>query len=64
MDSNFKILDAMPAMIWQYQLLAMHITVKHFDYGCIIHSISKSETINVLKNSVLDVYGYITKLFS
>ena len=42
----------------------MYITVKHFDYRCIIHNISKYETINVLKNSVLDVHGYITKLLS
>ena len=27
------------------------ITVKNFDYRCIIHNISKSEAINLLKNS-------------
>ena len=29
------------------------ITVKYADYHCIIHNISKSEAINLLKNSVL-----------
>ena len=28
------------------------ITVKNIDYGCIIHNIRKSETINLLKGSV------------
>ena len=35
------------------------ITVKDVDYCCIIHSISKSEAINLLKDSVLDDIGYI-----
>ena len=39
------------------------ITVKNFDYSCIIHNISKSEAINLLKNSVLENRGYI-KIFS
>ena len=30
------------------------ITVKNVDYRCIIHNISKSEAINLLKNSVLE----------
>ena len=30
------------------------ITVKNVDYRCIIHNISKSETINLLENSVLE----------
>ena len=29
------------------------ITIKNVDYCCIIHNISKSEAINILKNSVL-----------
>ena len=29
------------------------ITVKNVDYHCIFHNISKSEAINLLKNSVL-----------
>ena len=35
------------------------ITVKDVDCCCIIHNISKSEAINLLKNSVLDDRGYI-----
>ena len=35
------------------------ITVKNVDYRCIIHNISKSEAINLLKNSVLEDCGYI-----
>ena len=33
-------------------------TVKNVDYHCIIHNISKSEEINLLKNSVLEDCGY------
>ena len=33
------------------------ITVNGVDYGCIIHDISKSEVIHLLKNSVLDDRG-------
>ena len=35
------------------------ITVKNVDYYCIIHNISKSEAISLLKNSVLENRGYI-----
>ena len=35
------------------------ITVKNVDYRCITHSISKSEAINLSKNSVLEDRGYI-----
>ena len=35
------------------------ITVKNFDYCCIIYNISKSEAIDWLKNSVLETRGYI-----
>ena len=34
------------------------ITVKDVDYRCIIYNISKSEAINLLKNSVLENRGY------
>ena len=37
------------------------ITVKNVDYHCIIHNNSKSEAINLLKNSVLEDRGYIYK---
>ena len=35
------------------------ITVENVDYRCIIHNISKSEAIQLLKNSVLEERGYI-----
>ena len=35
------------------------ITVKNVDYCCIIHNISKSEAIHLLKNSALENRGYI-----
>ena len=35
------------------------ITVKNIDYRCIIHNISKSESINLSKNSVLENHGYL-----
>ena len=34
-------------------------TVKNVDYSCIIHKISKSETMNLLKDSVLEDHGYL-----
>ena len=35
------------------------ITDKNVIYRCIIHNISKSEAINLLKKSVLEDRGYI-----
>ena len=35
------------------------ITVKDVDYCCIIRNNSKSEAINLVKNSVLEDRGYI-----
>ena len=35
------------------------ITVKNVDYRCFIHNISKSEAIDLLKNSVLENRGSI-----
>ena len=35
------------------------ISVKNVDYYCIIHDISKSEAINLLKNYELGNFGYI-----
>ena len=40
------------------------ITVKNVDYRCIIHSISKYEVINLLKNSVLEDLAYCLKFQS
>ena len=34
------------------------ITIKNVDYCCIIHNITKSEAINLLKNSVFEDRGY------
>ena len=34
-------------------------TVEHVDYRCIIHNISKSEAINLLKIMYVDDRGYI-----
>ena len=33
------------------------ITIKNADYRCIIHNISKSEAINLLKDSILEDRG-------
>ena len=38
------------------------IAVKNVDYCRIFYDINKSETINLLENSVLDDRGYIYKL--
>ena len=35
------------------------ITIKNVDYRCIIQNISKFESIDLLKNSVLEDRGYI-----
>lgn len=37
------------------------ITIKNVDYHCIIHDISSSEVIRLLRNSVIDDCGYIEK---
>ena len=37
------------------------IAVKNVDYSCIIHNISKTEAINLLKNFVLKDREYIYK---
>ena len=47
LDSKFKIMFVMVAMIWRCCVLILRyidiITVKGANYGCIIHDISKSE---------------------
>ena len=35
------------------------VTVENVDYYCIIHNISKSEALNLLKDPVLENCGYI-----
>ena len=37
------------------------VTIENVDYHCIIHSINKSEAINLLKNSVLEDVGIYKK---
>ena len=40
------------------------ITVKNIDYRCIIHSISKTELINLVESFVLEDREYIYKKIS
>ena len=49
------------SLMWykQYYYYNSIITVKDVDYGCIIHSLSKSEAINLLKIlflMIMDIY--------
>ena len=50
---------------WYSETLSVNVsniamtTFKNVDYRCIIHKISKSETVNLLKNYVLNDRGYI-----
>ena len=65
MDSNFKILYGLVVGCHDLVILSFNIdniaiiTVKNVDYRCIIHNISKSEAINLLKFSVLEDGRYI-----
>ena len=61
MDSNFKIMYAMVAMLSVNIGDVAIITVKNIDYLCIIHNNSKSKAINLLENYVLEDRGYILK---
>ena len=36
-------------------------TVKNFDYCCALHNLSKSDSINLLRNYVLEHHRYIKK---
>ena len=63
MDSNFKILYAMIVMLCVNISNIAIITVKNVGYRCIIHKISKSEAIKLLKNSILEDRGYIYKKY-
>ena len=40
------------------------ITFEGIDYYCVIHDVSKSDAISLLKGSVLDDKAYINKCFS
>ena len=47
-------------MIWRCVISDIAIiTVSWVDYCCIIHGISKCDTIHLLENSVFDDRGYI-----
>ena len=63
MGSDFKILYVTLAMILMMLCLDISsiaiVTVKGVDYRCIIHDISKSEAIHMLKNPVVDDRGCI-----
>ena len=60
MGLNFKIPIVMFFMIWWCVVSDIAIiTVSWVDYCCIIHGISKCDTIHLLENSVVDDRGYI-----
>ena len=52
-------------MLSRFDMLSVNIsdiaiiTVKNVDYRCIIHNISKSEAINLIKNYVLEDRRYL-----
>ena len=57
MDSNFKTPFVMLVVIWRFCLNVSNITliiVKGIDYRSIIHDISRSDTIHLSENSLLD----------
>ena len=64
-NHGFKFQDLVCNGCHDLTILSVHlndvaaITIKNVDYCCIIHNISKSEAINLLKNSVLEERGYI-----
>ena len=59
-DSVFNVFHDLTMLSVNRRDIAI-VTVQNVDYCCIIHNISKSETINLLKNSVLEDNGYIYK---
>ena len=59
MDSNSKI-SRLTMLRVNISDIAI-ITIKNVDYCCTIHYTSRSETINLLKNSELEDPGYIQK---
>ena len=64
-NHGFKFQDSLFNSCHDLTMLSVDIsdiaitTVKDVDYCCIIHNISISEAINLLKNSLLDDRGYI-----
>ena len=69
-NHQFKFQDSIFNGCHDLTQLSLHIrdiaiiTVKNGDYRCIIYNISKSETNNLLENSVLEDRGYIRKCIS
>ena len=65
MDSNFQ--DSVCYGCHVFTMLCVSIssvviiTIKNFDYCCIVHNISKSEAIKLLKSAILENGGYIYK---
>ena len=63
-NHGFKFQDFLCNVCYDLSMLCLNIsdatiiTVKNIDHHCIIHN-SKSEKINLFKDSVLEDYGYI-----
>ena len=45
--------------IKNFTIKSLDIAIQNVDYHFLIHNISKSEAISLLKNSVLEACGYI-----
>ena len=64
-NHSFELQDSLCNVYHDLVMLCLNIssitivTVIGIDYCCIIHSISKSEAIHLLENSVLEDRGYI-----
>ena len=64
-NHEFEFQDSVCNGLRDLTILSVHIsniaiiTVKNVDYCCIIHNISKSEAIKLLKNCVLEDGGYV-----
>ena len=62
---GFKFQDSVCNGCYDLTILCLNIsdiaiiTVKKVDYCCIIHNISKSEAINLLKNTMVENRGYV-----
>ena len=64
-NHGFKFQDSVCNSCHDLTMLCLNInditivTVKNVAYCCVIHTISKSEAINLLKSAVLEKRGYI-----
>ena len=59
MDLNFKIICGLVDDLTMLSVNIMDTFVKNVSYYFIFHNISKSESINLLQNSVCEDRGYI-----